>query len=64
MRAVASELKSRLDALLSPAGNVGGLAAMLSGRQKDLPSVISRDVEWLSVEAAKAAADSTDARAT
>ncbi len=59
-RAAASELRPRLDALLSPAGNVGGLAAMLSGRQEDLPSVISRDVELLSAEAAKAAANSTD----
>jgi hypothetical protein len=63
-RATASELRSRLDALLSSAGNVGGLAAMLSGRQEDLPSVISRDVERLSSGAAKAAADSTDVRAT
>ncbi len=43
-RAAASELRSRLDALLSPTGNVGGLAVMLSRRQEDLPSVISRDV--------------------
>ena len=64
LSAAASELRSSLDALLLPAGNVGGLAAMLSGRQEDLPSVISRDVERLSAEAAKAAADSMDTRAT
>jgi hypothetical protein len=64
LRAAASELRSRLDALLSPAGNVGGLVALLSGRQEDLPSVISRDVERLLAEAAKATANSMDARAT
>ena len=48
LSAAASELRSSLDALLLPAGNVGGLAAMLSGRQEDLPSVISMDVELLS----------------
>ena len=37
---------------------------MLSGRQEDLPSLISRDVERLLAEAAKAAANSTDGRAT
>ena len=51
----ASELMSCLDAQLLPAGNVGGLAAMLSGRQEVLPSVISRDVERLLAETAKAA---------
>ncbi|KAL3777318.1 hypothetical protein ACHAW5_005954, partial [Stephanodiscus triporus] len=57
-RAEASELRSRLDALLSPAGNAGGLAAMLRGRQEDLSSVISRDVARLSAEeAARATAD-------
>ena len=55
LRTVASELRSRLDALLLPAGNVGGLAAMLSGRQEVLPSVISRDMERLLAETAKAA---------
>jgi hypothetical protein len=63
-RATASESRSRLDSLLSPVGNVWGLAAMLSGTQEDLPSVISRDVERLLAEAAKAAFDSTDMRAT
>ncbi len=62
-RAAASELRSRLNALLSSTRNVGGLVVMLSGRQEDLPSVISRDVEQLSAEAANAAANSTDARA-
>jgi hypothetical protein len=61
--AAASELRSRLDALLSPTGNAGGLAAMLHGRQEDLPSVISRDVARLSAEAAPPPT-STDARVT
>ena len=57
LHAAALKLRSRLDAQLSPMGNVGGLVAMLRGRQEDLPSVISRDVEWLSAETAEATTD-------
>ena len=63
-RAAASELKMRIDALIvarggSPEGEGGGLDAMLRGRQVDLSSVISRDVERLS--AAMVVADASDA---
>ncbi|KAL3812050.1 hypothetical protein ACHAXA_010022 [Cyclostephanos tholiformis] len=56
----ASELKSRLYALMRSSGaGEEGLAAMLLGRQADLTSVIARDMERLAV-AATATSDITD----